>query len=277
MSLIENADTATIQTILSTIKSQAGGANNLQESTQRAMECFHAQFAESVVLARTYATVPYKMLPATDRSFVQAVAQDKGQLSILTEETQALSLLGTAGIDPAWCDRYSSKGHLGIPLLSEDFVAGIPMIAGLIHQLGMSVDLYKRLSPSQSAEKFGVFAESFFVSDAAASRDSIGRLIIPAQDFVQQYEVHTVFGVGGQFAATGMILICIVFTRETLSQTPAWLLRLPLLLGTAPFRSFLPERFTAAIKMRREFFKELLMLSLTTFRNDKIISKDFSI
>jgi hypothetical protein len=57
-------------------------------------------------------------------------------------------------------------------------------------------------------------------------------LFIPAQDFVRAYHVRTVSGVGGQFAATGMILACVFFSRETLSRS-TWLSRVPLLLGTA--------------------------------------------
>jgi hypothetical protein len=220
--------------ILATLRDEIISGNTLQESSQRAMDCFRKKFADSVVLVRTYATVPYDVLPARDRFFVQTVAENQKQVSLLNRNTPVLSLLGTAGIEQAWGDRYSSKSHLAIPFLSEEFVSGIPMVAGLVGQLGVSTGRVARLSGAANREEdFGAFAESFFVRDAALSRDSSGRLLIPAQDFVREYEVRTVLGVGGQFSATGMSLVCVIFSRETLSQTPAWLLRLPLLLGTA--------------------------------------------
>lgn len=206
--------------------------STLQETLQVTMEHFYMNFAESVVLARTYATIAYGALPARDRSFVRAVAEKHNQLHALYDETPVLSLLGTAGVEHAWCDRYTSKEHLGIPLLSEEFVAGSPMVAGLVRQLDISVDLISRSGTTATgAEDFGACAESFFVRDAARSRDLVGRLLIPEQDFVRTYAVRTVLGVGGRFSVAGMVLVCVVFTRETLTQTPAWLLRLPLLLG----------------------------------------------
>ncbi|HLG16524.1 MAG TPA: hypothetical protein VJH03_18760 [Blastocatellia bacterium] len=240
MTLINETDSESVKAILTALKSETGATTTLQGLAQGVMEQFRAVFTESVVLARTYATVPYKLLPERDRAFVQNSVRGKGKLDLLTEETKVLSLLGTSGVDPAWCDRYRSQDHLGVPLLSPEFVAGIPMVAGLIRDLGSSADWYARTRPSDSSDNFGVFAESFFVPDAATCRDDSGRLLIPAQDFVRAHGVRAVLGVGGQFGSTGMILVCIFFTREAPSPTTAkWLMRLPLVLGTVslPFVS----------------------------------------
>ena len=233
MSRMKDISDATVQIILDDLRRQAAEATTLQDSAQRFMESFRASVADSVILARTYATVPFGILPARDRAFVEQVARSKDQVRLLTDETQTLSLLGTSGIEPAWCDRYRSKDHLGIPLLSQEFVSGIPMVAGLIRQLGAAKAWFAGLHQPQHNNNFGVFAESFFIRDAGGSRDSEGRLLIPAREFVRDYQIGTVLGVGGQFASTGMILVCIFFTRETLDFTPRWLVRVPLLLGTA--------------------------------------------
>ena len=89
-----------------------------------------------------------------------------------------------------------------------------------------------RRRPTESAGQFGVFADSFFVPDAATSHDEAGRLLIPAQDFVRRYGVRTVIGVGGQFAGSGMILVCVFFNRGRLLEVPRWLMQLPMQLGT---------------------------------------------
>jgi hypothetical protein len=58
------------------------------------MHCFRKRFTDSVVLVRTYATVPYDALPARDRFFVQTVAENQKQVSLLNRNTPVLSLLG---------------------------------------------------------------------------------------------------------------------------------------------------------------------------------------
>lgn len=216
------------------LRSEVRKASTVQEASQRLMDRFRVDFAESVILARTYATVPYRLLPVRDRDFVQSVAQTRNMADALGRETRVLSLLGTAGVEPAWGDRYKSRNHLGIPLFSEDVMAEIPMMAALIRQLGSSATWFDKRTPSaQGVESFGVFTGSFFVQNPSHARDQAGRLLIPAQEFVQQYNVRTVFGVGGEFLASRMVLVCIFFSNERLEQTPPWLLRLPLMLATA--------------------------------------------
>ncbi len=226
-------DAAAVEPLLAELRVEVRKGNTLQDASQRLMDRFQLEFAESLVLARTYATIPYGILPARDRAFVQSVAQTRSMAHLLRPETRVLSLLGTAGIEPAWRDRCASRDHLGIPLLSEDAVAEIPMVAALTRQLGNSISWYEKRSPTPSAERFGVFTESFFITDPWRARDYAGRLLIPARQFVQTYNVNTVFGVGGQFLASRIILVSIFFSSESLQQTPPWLLRLPLILATA--------------------------------------------
>jgi hypothetical protein len=77
-----------------------------------------------------------------------------------------------------------------------------------------------------------VFTDTFFVRDASEAVDSSGRLMIPARDFVREFDIRSVFGVGGEFLAEGIVVVCIFFSTELLNSTPKWLLRLPLVLAT---------------------------------------------
>lgn len=229
-----NLQLETADALMAELRREVRQGNTLQETAQRLMSRVLMELKESIVLARTYATIPYGMLPSADRDFVQSVARTRNAGQSLAQETRVLSLLGTAGVEPAWCDRYRSRNHLGIPLISEEFVAGIPMIAGLIRQLGSSVSWYEKIAARElGGEQFGVFTDSFFVQNPAEARDLAGRLLIPAQDFVRAYNVNTVLGVGGEFLAARIILVCILFSSEELEQTPPWLLRLPLMLAMA--------------------------------------------
>lgn len=227
-------DTVEVNELMSDLRGEVRKGGTLQESSQRLMERFRTEFADSVVLARTYATIPYGMLPTRDQDFVRSIAHSEDMADALTEDTRVLSLLGTAGVETAWCDRYQSRNHLGIPLLSQEVVAGIPMVAALIGQLGSSVSWYEKRAPGTKTEEgFGVFTESFFVQNPGEARDYAGRFLIPAREFVETYDINTVFGVGGQFLASRIVLVCIFFSSESLVVTPPWLLRLPLMLATA--------------------------------------------
>lgn len=129
-----------------------------------------------------------------------------------------LRLLGTHGAEAAWCDRRTSVGHRGIPLVSAAFVHAIPMVARLLKELG--VDLaWLDTSPEVNARRLlGGFNGVFYVDDAASARDAHGRLVIPAQDFVAERRVKTVFGMGG-FYPDGTLLAIIVFSSEHLKRS----------------------------------------------------------
>src|SRR5581483_10890694 len=229
MPVLHDAETA--DRILADLRREARNAGSVQEACQSVIEGLVDRLGDSLRLARAYMTVPWQRLPEADKIFARTVAANALAGHLLRNDTQVLSLLGTAGAEPLWGDRYSSRGHLAIPLLSPEFVAGIPMVSGLIDQLGSSGRWYGQIAPASGKEIFGVFSGTFFVPEARTGRDSSGRLLIPAQDFVESYGIRSVFGVGGQFQASGMILACIFFSSVTLEETPDWLLRLPVMIA----------------------------------------------
>ena len=129
-----------------------------------------------------------------------------------------VSLMGTYGSSPLWLDRYASQGHLGIPLLSEAFLATIPMMSKLLSDLGVS--LRGISTAGHNPEVFSGFTGVFYVGNAATARDSAGRFIIPAREFIERYSVQTVFGVGGSFS-NGMVVVALLFTREEVPRPVA--------------------------------------------------------
>lgn len=228
---LESAAAADV--ILADLRREARRAETVQQACQGVVQGIADRFTGALQLARVYLTVPWQILPEADKLFARMIAGNLVAGHLLRNDTRVLSLLGTAGAEPEWCDRYNSRGHLAIPLLSPEFVAGIPMVAGLMDQLGSSVHWYGHMaSPSPGKETFGVFTGTFFVPDARTGQDSAGRLLIPAQEFVERYGIRSVFGVGGQFQSSGMMLICIFFTNQELEETPSWLLRLPVMIAS---------------------------------------------
>src|SRR5262249_32907792 len=159
-------------------------------------------------------TIPYHRAPHEIRSFVASLAQAKGVGAELHDATAILTLLGTRGVKPAWNDRRKSQGHVGIPLLSATVVDAIPMIARLLTELGVDLAWVDQKDQGIMAMAAATsVAGTFYVEDAATGVDRLERRIIPAQDFVAENGVHTVFGAGVTYV-DGMLATLIVFAKE---------------------------------------------------------------
>jgi hypothetical protein len=144
-----------------------------------------------------------------------------GQASALRPDTPVLSLLGTRGARPEWNSRHHSKGHIGIPLASAEFVDAIPMIASLIKELGVAIVQDPAVETTIVTHRLGNAAGLFYVPDASTATDSHGRRIIAAADFVAEHEVKTVFGFGGVYALTRTFVVAVVFARDTVARLQA--------------------------------------------------------
>lgn len=203
--------------MLESLRGELGSTRTLESAAAVVTRALCTQFAESTALARVYALVPYRELEPGVARFVDELAVKTGQSERVLPTTPVLTLLGTHGAKEEWCDRKRSAGHAGIPLVSAEFVQAIPMVARLFKELG--VDLaWLDAAPDMNARRLlGGFNGLFYVDDATTARDALGRLIIPAQDFVKEQSVKTVFGMGG-FYPDNTLLAIIVFARERLQK-----------------------------------------------------------
>jgi histone H3/H4 len=192
----------------------------LEDAAQSLATQLHTQFGESVVIARVFFTVPYDALPPKNKEFVSKLAESAQAASELRATTPVLSLIGTHGQEENWCDRRQSKGHVGIPLISSSFVDSIPMISRLLKELGVPVEWVDSHDAEIIIETVGRSAGLFFVENAAEATDRQGRKIIAAQDFVSDYGVKSVLGIGGAYPSGEMIVV-VAFCRETFPRTIA--------------------------------------------------------
>ena len=175
-------------------------------------------FEASTAPARVYVVVPYHSLTPSVAAFVDQLAAKMGQAGHIHPETPVLTLLATHGAKPEWCDRTKSQGHVGIPLVSAEFVQAIPMVARLLKELGFDLAWLDAATEVNARRLLGGFNGVFFVDDAATARDNLGRAIIPAQDFVEEQGIKTVFGMGGYYPDNTLVVL-IVFARETLQRS----------------------------------------------------------
>jgi hypothetical protein len=238
-SFTDGLDRADVLRFQDRLREALGHCTCLQEAAQCTTDYLWDFMQNSAVLVRCFATLHYERLPTHDQAFVQhmieraapSISSHGSSHSPLAADTLVLSLLGTRGLLPAWNDRSQSKGHLGIPLLSADFIAGIPMLARLLTELGVETDAtdHRFVELRLAAGEIGVF----FVPDAAHEMDSLGRPVISDQAFVQSHGVKTVFGFGAA-CPDGTILTLLVFTREKLpKETILALTHLPVLIKAA--------------------------------------------
>ncbi len=170
---------------------------------------------KACALVRTFVTLPFSQLDADQQAFAARVHP-----SVVTEPTmKCLTLLATAGEEPAWNDRRASVGHQALPLASAASIARSPMISQLIRQLG--VEVATLLSPQDAVmiddrqHTFNVF----HVSDAAGSPH------IPAQQqFVIPYRIRSVLGFGG-LLPPGELFATILFARARVPREVAELFK----------------------------------------------------
>ncbi len=197
---------------------QLTGCTALEDAAQEYMSILYEALSESIILARLFATIPFEELPEQNKEFVRDLAQSTGISELIKERTLVLSLLGSKGAKPEWNDRRNSKGHIGIPLASSDFIDRIPMMSRLLKQLGGGIDWIDSNDTELVAKTFKGLSGVFFVRDASTEEDNKGRKIIAAQDFVEEEKVKTVFGIGGCYLGTSLFFTTIVFVREFLDK-----------------------------------------------------------
>jgi hypothetical protein len=194
-------------------------ASSCDSLAQGCVETLYEHFKDSIVLARVFLTVAFGELPQFHKDAVNALAVSVGAGGPVNPGTPVLSLIGTAGADPAWNDRKKSQGHVGIPLISAQFIDSAPMMARLLKETGLELDWIEEhdtnivIGDSSSGP-----TGTFYVADAAEETDSRGRRIISAQDFVKSNAIKSVFGFGGYYMGTSAFTVLIIFTRNSIAK-----------------------------------------------------------
>ncbi len=216
----QNTSSLAIAKRLSALWEKIGPQQSFEDAAQECVSQLYKEFSDSIVLTRMFLTVPFGLLPESNKAWVEGLAKKMGVFSRLTQETPVLSLVSTAGMEEGWNDRRKSEGHVGIPLVSSAFIENIPMMMRLIAQITGGLDWLNTRNPDIQKEIMGKFSGTFFISDAAEEKDEQGRHIIAGQEFVKKYGVKSVFGIGSGYDK-GAFSVLLVFTREELERAKA--------------------------------------------------------
>jgi hypothetical protein len=196
------------------IRQIAHRADTMERAAQLVVDRLWDDFRDedgepACALVRLYKTHRYRLLPPDLAAFAQGILGTEPP-----PDTRCLSLLATRGLEEAWNDRRRSEGHRAIPLPTEDFVGRLPMVAGLIEQLGL--DIADVLEPERPRilelvqRTYGAFHVPI----------ALGSPYLPAQDFVARYGIQSAVGFGGVLFS-GDFFAVVFFSRVPVSEAVA--------------------------------------------------------
>jgi PAS domain S-box-containing protein len=200
----------------SAMRQVARDARTMEEAAGAVVTYLHGHFINkltgdpSLALVRLYKTHPYGALEPALQDAAQAVCD----MARPPERMPCLTLLATAGVEPAWNDRTASRGHKAIPLPSEEALARSPMVLQLVTQLGLDVQQVIEPDPALFRELEAISYRVFFVEDALDSPS------VPAQnDFVVPYGIRSVLGFGGVLPDGSLFAVVLFSTMSIPSAT----------------------------------------------------------
>lgn len=185
-------------------------------------------------LVRLYETQKFGALEAALQSFARGLLDEDP-----ADDMRCLTLLGTAGDEPAWNDRAQSVGHRAIPLPTEEFVERLPMVARLITQMGLELGVI--VDPPQGSRAMELAHRT---NDVFHVEHAAGSPYLPAQDFVAEHGVASAVGFGG-LMLSGDFFAVVLFAKVPISDSVARTLKIlaqPLRIRFLPFVARLGAR-----------------------------------
>ncbi|MEP6992330.1 MAG: hypothetical protein ABJA80_15470 [bacterium] len=213
------------------------GASSMEAVGERIVHFLHRELISSsgdsaCALVRTFITRPYAHLDAEQQAFAGRVLPD-----ICSQpETKCLTLLATAGDEPAWNSRHASTGHQALPLPSEESLSRSPMISRLIRQLGVDV------GPLLKPEAGVVLDDTQHTFNVFHVLNAMGSPHIPAQqEFVVPYGIRSVVGFGG-LLPPGELFATILFAKTPVTRETAELFKSLALNVKVAFLPYSPDR-----------------------------------
>ena len=195
---------------------EGGEPASFEEAATEVARLFRSELRDmagrpACALVRIYKTHLFRDLDEELQAFARAIEPRADAMHHL----RCLTLIATAGDEPAWNSRRQSRSHKAIPLSSEEAVAQAPMVAQLIAQLGVNVSNVLRPDPKLLMDMRDKAQNVFYVPRALGSP-----YIVAQEDFVKPYRIESVIGFGGMLAS-GDLVTAILFSRVPISATAA--------------------------------------------------------
>lgn len=198
------------------LRKTGAGCDSMEETADRVVRYLYERLRNpdldqsACALVRMFVTLPFEELETSQQAFAGKILGGPPESTSM----KCLALLATAGDQPDWNSRFTSRGHQALPLPSAEAVSRSPMIAQLIRQLGVEISALLSetgLVIDSAQHTFNVF----YVGDAN------GSAFIPAQqEFVIPYGIRSVLGFGG-LLPSGELFATILFSKTYIPREVA--------------------------------------------------------
>lgn len=197
------------------LRSASANAKSMEEVADRVVRYLYEHCIDrhtdkpACALVRLFKTHLYRELPEELQDAARKILPNHVPDDSLGQSIKCLTLMATAGDEPHWNSSKDSVGHKAIPLVDENFVKQIPMIARLIQQFGLEISTVLEPMPDLliNSERKIHSTFIFHVPRAVGSRD------IPAQaEFIIPYRVKSILGFGG-LLPSGNLFVVIMFAK----------------------------------------------------------------
>lgn len=168
--------------------------------------------SRACALVRCYKTHPYRTLPDDlQREAIAKLRRDDRP----PPGMRCVTLLASAGDEPAWNSRHDAGGHMAIPLPTAEAVARWPMIARLAADFGLEPADLVEPSPDMARRRRGRNYGICLVPEA------LGSAVIPGQAaIVRRPDIRSVLAFGGMLS-TGDLFAVVLFCRMLVSSAVA--------------------------------------------------------
>jgi len=182
-----------------------------QSMVRRLFECLTSgDGIPACALVRLYVTQRFGDLDAGLQRLALETAPDDLRQDV-TDSTRCFTLLASAGTEPTWNDRTLSVGHQAIPLVSEELIERLPMVARLLRDLGIEAASVVSPEPGSHIQRHHRRYDVFHVEDATTSP------AVPAKEFVREHGIKSAVGLGGVLPS-GELYCVLLFSKVTLQD-----------------------------------------------------------
>lgn len=184
------------------LHSYSRDCNSMEQAAQNIVRDFYGMF-------RTEEGEPEFALVRVFRLTKFEELDPELQANCTIKSGQCLALMGTIGIEEAWCDRRQSQSRRAIPINQNMS----PMFKGVFRELGFSWSdsTEDELVSGEALGAMGMI-RYFHVEDVSSSS-----YITDQEQFVEPYGIQSVVAVGSQFLS-GSAFVLIGFTTVPITQ-----------------------------------------------------------
>jgi two-component system NtrC family sensor kinase len=204
-------DTAALRHARVCLAPRLRAARSLEACARAVCEVLHEELrttdgpgdTTACALVRCFKTHALGLLDPPLREYARTIAD----VAVATShDLPCLTLLASAGDEPAWRSRHTAGRHRLIPLPSEAALERTPMVAGIFRDFNVCLDDVRPRSGGLASRAPKVY-DLFHVEDACGSP------LVPDQEgFVQPYRIRSVVGFGGSLRH-GDLFVVLCFTK----------------------------------------------------------------